>query len=136
MSPLRSLSLVCVSAACAAAMPKTTMRRDIEYARSGDVRLALDSAIPETPGPHPAVIVVHGGAWVRGDRRTDVAPLLQPLSDAGFAWFSISYRLMSDITQFGTAVEDVEAAIRFVKSHAAEYRIDPDRIALVGESAG
>jgi acetyl esterase len=112
------------------------MHRDIEYARSGDVRLALDSAIPETAGPHPAVIVVHGGGWVRGDRRTEVAPLLQPLSDAGIAWFSISYRLMTDVSQFGAAVDDVEAAIRFVKSHGAEYRVDPNRIALVGESAG
>src|SRR5581483_3525050 len=57
-------------------------------------------------------------------------------SDAGFAWFSISYRLMTDVTQFGIAVEDVEAAIRFVRSHAAEYRVDPNRIALIGESAG
>ena len=43
---------------------------------------------------------------------------------------------MNDVTQFGAGVEDVEAAIRFVKEHAAEYRIDPNRIALVGESAG
>ena len=98
------------------------IRRDIEYARAGNAGLALDAGIPQTAEPCPAVIVVHGGGWVRGDRATDVAPLLQPLSDAGFAWFSISYRLMNDVTQFGAGVEDVEAAIRFVKTHAAEYR--------------
>jgi acetyl esterase len=108
----------------------------IEYTRAGGVRLALDASVPPCEGPCPAVIVVHGGGWVRGDRRTDVEPLLQPLYDAGFAWFSISYRMMEDPLQFGAAVQDVEAAIRWVKSHAREYGIDPQRIALVGESAG
>jgi acetyl esterase len=102
----------------------------------GDTRLALDAAIPKTAEQCPAVIVVHGGGWVRGDRALDVAPLLEPLSYAGFAWFSISYRLMNDFMQFGAGVADVQSAIRFVKTHAAEYRIDPNRIALVGESAG
>lgn len=112
------------------------MYRDVEYTRAAGVPLSLDAAVPRGAGPFPAVILVHGGAWVRGDRRIDVQPLFEPLSDAGFAWFSISYRLMSDVTQFGVAVDDVEAAIRYVKTHAAVYRVDPDRIALVGESAG
>ena len=73
---------------------------------------------------------------MRGDRRVDVQPLFEPLSNAGFAWFSISYRLMTDVMQFGAAVDDVEAAIRFVKGRAAEFHIDPRRIALIGESAG
>ena len=73
---------------------------------------------------------------MRGDKRIDVQPLFSPLSKAGFAWFSINYRLASDITQFGVATEDVAAAIRFVKAHALEYHVDPKRIALIGESAG
>ncbi|HWF09430.1 MAG TPA: alpha/beta hydrolase [Bryobacteraceae bacterium] len=110
--------------------------RDVEYSRPAGVRLALDASIPDGDGPFPAAIVVHGGGWVRGDKRYDVAPLFQPLSEAGIAWFSIDYRLASDPFQFGVAIDDVEAAVRFVKAHAAEYRIDPDRIALIGESAG
>jgi alpha-L-fucosidase 2 len=82
------------------------------------------------------VIIVHGGGWVAGDRRTTVAPLFQPLTDAGFAWFSISYRLATNVTQFGVAIDDVQSAIRFIKSHAARYRIDPSRLGLIGESAG
>src|SRR5689334_216833 len=84
-----------------AATRNPALYRDVEFARAGDMRLALDAAIPSTGEPCPAVIVVHGGGWVRGDRRVDVEPLLQPLSDAGLAWFSISYRLSNDITQFG-----------------------------------
>ncbi len=80
--------------------------------------------------------IVHGGGWVAGDRRIDVAPLFRPLSDAGLAWFSISYRLAANVMQFGEAINDVEAAVRFVRSHASEFHLDPTRIGLIGESAG
>lgn len=110
--------------------------RNIEYSRPGGNSLLLDASLPGETAPAPAVIIVHGGGWVRGGRRIDVQPLFEPLTQAGFAWFSIDYRLASDITQFGVAVEDVSQAVRFVRSHAAEYNIDPARIGLVGESAG
>jgi len=110
--------------------------RDIEYARVDGVSLRMDASIPEAQTRAPGVIIVHGGAWVAGDRRVDVQPLFKPLTDAGFAWFSINYRLATNVSQFGAAIDDVQQAIRFVKSHAAEFHVDPDRIALVGESAG
>jgi|tagenome__1003787_1003787.scaffolds.fasta_scaffold20925215_1 acetyl esterase len=110
--------------------------KSVEYSRVDGAPLYFDAAIPEGPGPFPAAIIVHGGGWVRGDRLTEVQPLFTPLTDAGIAWFSIDYRLSSDWTQFGSAIEDVENAVRFVKRHASEYRVDPNRIALVGESAG
>lgn len=110
--------------------------KNVEYSRPGGSPLYLDGHIPDGSGPFPAIIIVHGGGWVRGDRRVEVAPLFQPLTEAGFAWFSIDYRLSNDIMQFGVAIDDVKNAIRFVKAHASEYRIDPERIALIGESAG
>jgi alpha-L-fucosidase 2 len=105
---------------------------DVPYSKD----MAFDGQIPRGDGPFPAAIIVHGGGWVRGDRRVDVAPLFQPLEDAGFAWFSIDYHLATSALDFGTAYSDVLDAIKFIKAHAAEYRIDPDRIALIGESAG
>jgi alpha-L-fucosidase 2 len=57
------------------------------------------------------------------------------LSTAGFAWFSIDYRLAPQ-SHFPQAIEDVNNAIRWVKSHAAKYHVDPTKIALIGESAG
>lgn len=129
-----ALSSFVVSAALGATSAETL--RDVEYARPGGVPLRFDASIPSGPGPFPAAILVHGGAWVRGDRKTYVAPLFRPLEDAGIAWFSISYRLANDPLQFGVAIRDVEAAVRFLKQHADEYRIDPNRIALIGESAG
>ncbi len=109
---------------------------DIEYNRIDGVSLRMDASLPDAPGKAAAVIIIHGGGWVGGDRRIDVQPLFKPLSDAGLAWFSINYRLARDLTQFGIAIDDVLAAVRYVKTHAAEFNIDPDRIALLGESAG
>jgi len=135
-----------VSAALALFMPTIHAEdfKDVEYGRAGKVSLRLDAHIPAGAGPSAAVILVHGGAWVAGDRANNVQPLLKPLSDAGFAWFSISYRLASDVArnpigaalQLGTAESDVRRAVAFVKQHAAEYRVNPNKIALLGESAG
>ncbi|MEP6715818.1 MAG: alpha/beta hydrolase [Terriglobia bacterium] len=112
------------------------IHRDVEYSRVGDTSLRLDYSIPEGPGPFPAVIVVHGGAWIRGDKAVDAEPVFAPLEAAHIAWFSINYRLATDILQFGVAIEDVKASILFVKQNAGQFRVDPRRIALVGESAG
>lgn len=116
---------------------------DIEYARAGGFSLRMDAWMPDGPGPFPAAILVHGGGWVKGDRRGDVQPLFQPLEHAGIAWFSISYRLakgsgeqIASALLAGQAVDDVKHAISFIKAHAGEYNIDPNRIALIGESAG
>ncbi|HEX4275762.1 MAG TPA: alpha/beta hydrolase [Bryobacteraceae bacterium] len=136
MSISRWAVALCVSLSMTTIVFAAEVHRDIEYSRAADISLRLDASIPDGSGPFPAVIIVHGGGWVRGDKRIDVAPLFEPLSAAGIAWFSIDYRLASDPFQFGAAIEDVEAAIRFVRKQAAEYRIDPDRIALIGESAG
>jgi acetyl esterase len=110
--------------------------RDVEYAQVNGMSLRLDACLPASPVKTAAVIIVHGGGWVRGNRRDEVEPLFEPLSQAGIAWFSIDYRLATDVTQFGVAIDDVQSAIRYVKAHADEYNIDPNRIALIGESAG
>jgi alpha-L-fucosidase 2 len=115
--------------------PRAELIRDIQYANVNGLSLQMDASLPVGTNS-PAVIIVHGGGWVSGDRRTTVAPLFEPLTDAGFGWFSISYRLATDVTQFGVAIDDVQSAIRFIKSHATAYRIDPSRLALIGESAG
>ncbi len=110
-------------------------QRDIEFARPGGVALTLDASVPEGPGPHPAVIIVHGGGFIQGDKQTYVPPLFPPLTQAGFAWFSINYRLAPQ-HQFPAPIEDLKAAMDFVLRNAKQYRIDPKRIAIAGESAG
>jgi alpha-L-fucosidase 2 len=116
--------------------PSPRFPRAVEYSRPEGVPLYFDAAIPPGPGPFPAVVIVHGGGWVRGDRRVDVAPLFRPLEDAGIAWFSVDYRLLRNFSEFGAPIDDVRNAVVYIRKHAAEYRIDPGRIALIGESAG
>ena len=111
-------------------------KRDIEFCQIDGVSLRMDASVPESGESVPAAIIVHGGGWVRGDRRTEVEPLFKPLNDAGFAWFSIDYRLVSNVAQFGYGIDDVECAVRFVRAHAAEFRVNADKLALIGESAG
>jgi acetyl esterase len=109
--------------------------KDIEFANAGGVRLTLDAHVPDSSGPFPTAILVHGGGWVAGDKQQYITYLFQPLSDAGFAWFSINYRLAPQF-HFPADADDVESAIRFIKGNAAKYRVDLRRIALIGESAG
>jgi acetyl esterase len=112
------------------------VRSDVEYKRASGEAIRLDAHIPEGVGPFAAVILVHGGGWTVGDKRVSfIKPLFPTLDDSGFAWFSIDYRLAPK-HPYPAAVEDVQDAIAFVKAHARDFRIDPNRIALMGESAG
>jgi acetyl esterase len=116
-------------------LASATDLKNIPYARVGGIELTLDASIPDGDGPFPAAILVHGGGWVAGDKQQYITYIFQPLSDAGFAWFSINYRLAPQY-KFPADADDVESAIRYVKANAAKYKIDARRIALLGESAG
>jgi molybdenum ABC transporter molybdate-binding protein len=113
---------------------------DIEYAHVDGESIRLDAFVPDGPGPFPTVILVHGGGWNAGDKsggpgKGYTSPLDEPLARAGFTWFEINYRLTPQ-HPYPACIDDVETAIRWVKAHAAPYRVDPRRIALAGESAG
>lgn len=108
---------------------------NVEFARPDGKPLLLDASIPEGKGPFPAVIIVHGGSWKNGNKTTYINPLKPLLSQAGYAWFSIDYRLAPAYT-FPANVNDVESAVKWVKAHARKYHVDKKRLALIGESAG
>ena len=122
-----------ISLAIVAAAPID--RSDVEFARPEGKPLFLDLHVPDGPGPFAAAILVHGGGFDEGTRKTNVRPLFEPLSNAGFAWFSIDYRLAPE-AHFDDAIADLDSAIRWLKAHAAEYRVDLKKIAIIGESAG
>ncbi len=114
---------------------QAALHKDIEYANVDGVHLTLDACVPEGIGPFPAAILVHGGGFVAGDKQEYITYIFQPLSDAHFVWFTINYRLAPKY-KFPAATDDVERAIQYVKAHASEYKVDPSRLALIGESAG
>ena len=111
------------------------LKQDIEFAKTGDVSLTLDAFVPEGAGPFATCILVHGGGFTKGDKHSFITPIFEPLSHAGFVWFTINYRLAPQ-HPWPACADDVAAAIRWVKTHAADYKVDVNRIALIGESAG
>lgn len=112
-----------------------TVVRDVLYATANDVPLRADLFLPDTDAAAaPAIIWVHGGGWRAGNRR--VAPdLSRCFAARDFAMIAVDYRLTRRAT-FPAQIEDLKTAIRWVRSVAAEHRIDPDRIGLWGASAG
>ena len=99
----------------------------------GDLRLDLyRPAFAE--GALPVVVMIHGGGWSTGDKR-DFSPLNDYLASRGYVVAAISYRLLPD-ARFPAAQEDVAEAIRYLGGLAETHNLDPDRIALVGRSAG
>lgn len=139
IKPTRSLSVRRWFALLGFILAATTCRgadlQDIVYRTTEGVQLTLDAHIPDGNGPFPAAILVHGGGWVAGDKRQYITYIFEPLSSAGFAWFSINYRLAPKFP-FPADADDVEAAILWLKEHATTYHVDSRRIVLIGESAG
>ncbi|BCS35729.2 hypothetical protein TBR22_A49630 [Luteitalea sp. TBR-22] len=121
-----------VPAAARAAARADGLRKRVVYDTAHG--LSLDAWVPSTPGPHGAVVLVHGGGWEAGDRVTYIAPMLALAASRGLAWVSIDYRLTPAVTN-REQVADVQAALQYVRAHATDLRIDPKRLVLVGESA-
>ena len=111
------------------------VQQDVEYKNVEGKALTLDVSVPEGAGPFPAAILVHGGSWGRGDKRSYVTPLFEPLTKANYVWFSIDYRQVPAV-QFPAPTDDLISAIEWVRAHADEYKVDTSRLVLIGESAG
>ncbi|AOR36422.1 hypothetical protein BFF78_39975 [Streptomyces fodineus] len=113
----------------------------LTYATSPGYRpRLLDVHVPPAAGPVPAVVWIHGGGWLEGDRRyppptVPVELLHGAVLGAGLALVSVDYRHSLE-APFPAQLHDVKAAIRYVRHHAADLGIDPERIGVWGESAG
>jgi acetyl esterase/lipase len=127
------LAMVAV-AATASTAEAFQIRRNVEYARPGGVALKLDAYLPFGRGPHPAVVMIHGGRWEVGSKAM-CAPQAAAMAAAGIAAFSINHRPAPDF-KWPAQIHDAKAAVRWVRAHAATLRVDPDRIAAWGHSSG
>lgn len=108
---------------------------NISYAQLSDSQM-LDIYLPnEGEGPFPVIMYIHGGAFKFGDKGAGVLQSVLEGLNRGYAVVSVNYR-MSGEALFPAAVEDVKAAVRYVKANASEYNMDASRFAVWGESAG
>lgn len=121
----------CTSVYAANVLP---MEKDIVYGKAGDVELKLDFIRPEGDGPFPTVVCIHGGGW-RAGNKTRWHGLMQGLAKEGFAAASVAYRFAPQY-KFPSQVEDVKCAVRFLRSKAADWKLDTKHFAALGDSAG
>ena len=107
--------------------------RDVPYVQNGHERQRLDLyQPPSSDGLKPVIVWIHGGGWEAGSKSQCPAKIMVT---KGYVVASVGYRLSQDAV-FPAQIQDCKAAIRWLRAHAAEYQIDPNRIGVWGASAG
>ena len=110
--------------------------RDIVFRRVAGMVLKLDVVSPASKGAkRPAILQIHGGSWVMGDKQEQGWPLLSHLAANGWVCFNANYRLSPGAT-FPDHLVDLKAALAWIREHADQYGVDPEFIAVTGGSAG
>ncbi len=107
----------------------------VTYGRAGDVDLKLDLCMPDEPNERRAAVVcIHGGGW-HGGTRDFYTPLVVALARRGYVAVTITYRLAPE-HRFPAQIEDVKRSVRWLRGNAGRLGFDPERIGVVGWSAG
>lgn len=107
----------------------------VVFQKGDNYELKLDLFTPKNSTEAlPLVVIIHGGCWIEGTR-ADYHYYSVKLAELGYAVASVDYRL-ADQAPYPAAVDDARSAVQWLKDHAETYNIDPDRIALLGSSAG
>jgi acetyl esterase/lipase len=110
--------------------------RNVTYREAAGKTLRLDVAMPEEPGANrPAIMQIHGGGWIIGDKREQGWPLIGHLAANGWVCFNVNYRL-SPAATWPDHLIDLKYALKWIREHADEYGIDPNFVAVTGGSAG
>ncbi|OYP34176.1 calcium sensor EFh [Rhodopirellula sp. MGV] len=111
------------------------VQRDVVFGTGGGRDLKMHLVLPkDSTTPRPAYVWIHGGGWMGGTKDGGVAKVT-PMVRKGFVGATIEYRLTGE-APFPAQIEDCKCAIRYLRAHAKDYNIDPDRIAVGGSSAG
>ncbi|WP_395743558.1 alpha/beta hydrolase fold domain-containing protein [Prosthecobacter sp.] len=114
------------------------LRLDQPYAGNDNPKQKVDLYLPKkrnTDKPLPVVALIHGGGWVNGDRLGYAAAAIQFARTGDYAAVAVGYRLTKE-AHWPSQIYDCKAAIRWIRAHAKEYNLDPDKIAVMGSSAG
>lgn len=128
----------------AAELAVVDVQRDVEFASPDGHPLRLDVyRLPDREPPtgstfrqlSPAVVVIHGGSW-RGGEKSDFESYDRWLAAGGRVVFDVEYRLANSAQRFPAQLADIRCALAWVRNHAAQYDVDPERLALLGRSAG
>ncbi|QDU27446.1 Carboxylesterase NlhH [Anatilimnocola aggregata] len=149
MSPLRTLLLVFALALLtssatfaqrlspAAAREKVDVQTDVEYGKAGDRSLKLDVIKPKEASekPRPCVVWIHGGGWQNGNKSSGHFRLTNLVASGDYVGVTVGYRL-TDETAWPGQIHDCKAAVRWIRANAKTLGVDPDKIGVMGSSAG
>lgn len=113
---------------------KLRSRQNLTVVSRGEVTVKVDVDRPDDARILPAVLMVHGGGWMGGSKEA-MRPLARALAARGWVVVSTSYRLAGQ-APYPAAVHDVKASVRWLRAHASEFGVDPQRVGAVGGSAG
>lgn len=112
-----------------------TPHLNVVYGQNGPRKLLADIFVPNSgTGPFPAVVVVHGGGWLNGDK-SKFRALAISLCERGYVTMAVGYRLGYE-ARFPAGIQDCNAAVRFLRAKADQYHVNPKQIGAVGGSAG
>jgi acetyl esterase/lipase len=115
-----------------------TVTQNIPYREGNSRAYTLDLAMPANFGgkQRPAIVIVHGGGWRAGSKEDRVyQKFMIDYAQKGYVTINVNYRL-TDEAAFPACIEDVKCAVRWLRAHAKDYNIDPERIGAFGHSAG
>lgn len=114
----------------------TGLKTDIPIGNVDGVTLLINVALPknESAKPRPVMVLIHGGGLIKGDK-SRFNKRIVAMAKRGVVAASVMYRLAPE-HRFPAAIEDVKAAIRFLKAHAGAFNLDPSRIIVNGASSG
>jgi acetyl esterase/lipase len=116
--------------------PEIEVQLGVEYANHDGVALLGDLYMPAAPGAYPAMLLIHGGAWLRGSR-TAYQYWGPYLARHGYVAFAVGYRLASPgQPMYPQNVHDVKAAVQYLRGGGAAIKVDPDRLGAMGDSVG
>ena len=137
------LRATCSAAEVDAPPDDVTLHYNLRYREGASKSWVLDLALPkgEATAPRPAIVVIHGGGWIEGDKSSFSTPNNRPpgniidFARLGFVAATINYRLAGE-APFPAALHDCRCAVRWLRANAKKYEIDPERIGVWGNSAG
>lgn len=134
----QNLSTQKQNAQTAAEKNQVELRFDQPYAGNENPKQKVDLYLPKkrnSDKPLPVVALIHGGGWVNGDRLGYAAAAIQFARTGDYAAVAVGYRLTKE-AHWPAQIHDCKAAIRWIRAHAKEYNLDPNKIAVMGSSAG
>ena len=107
---------------------------DVPYANASPSE-KMDIFLPNSTGPYPVIIWIHGGGFETGNKNENSSKPAKEGLSRGYAVVSINYRSSREAT-FPAQINDVKAAIQFLRANSKKYNLNPDKIGLWGSSAG